>query len=231
MLNQENKKVLSNVFNQIILSNSTNDVSAWLEEKADKINKEGKTIQLNQAFAQLPRIVGKNNLEVQDEQLEQINHLLPGFALKDWSLDRLGRVWLLMQLTENNRETYIHKINSLFVTAEMNELVALYSSFPFLAYPEAWISKCEDGIRSNIGTVLEAIMVFNPYPAQNLSELAWNQLVLKAFFTEQDVYKIVGLTERANLKLANTLEDYVEERLAAHRTVHPEIYKLIELGK
>lgn len=231
MLNQENKKALSDIFKQIILSNSTGDVRSWLEDKVDKINKEEKTLHLNQSFAQLPRIVGKQSLTIQEEQVLIINQFLPGFSLKDWTLDRLGRVWLLMQLTVDNKEAYIDKINSLFVAAEMNELVALYSSLPFLAYPEAWNSKCEDGIRSNIGTVLEAIMCFNPYPAQNLSELAWNQLVLKAFFTEQDVSKIVGLEERANLKLANTLRDYVEERLAAHRTVHPEIYKLIELGK
>ena len=63
----------------------------------------------------------------------------------------------------------------------MNELVALYSALPLLAYPEAWVHRCTEGIRSNIGPVLEAIMIANPYPSENLSEAAWNQVVLKAF--------------------------------------------------
>ncbi|RZM01073.1 MAG: hypothetical protein EOO88_58185 [Pedobacter sp.] len=100
---------------------------------------------------------------------------------------------------------------------------------PVYSYPEAWIHRCEEGIRSNIGTVLEAIMYHNPYPAKYLPESSWNQLVLKAFFTEKDVTKIIGISERKNRSLSETLKDYVEERQAAHRTVHPEIYKLIEL--
>ncbi len=97
---------------------------------------------------------------------------------------------------------------------------------PILNYPEAWKLRCAEGIRSNIGTVLEAIMYHNPYPANNLDETAWNQLVLKAFFTDKDVNKIVGLDERANQNLANTLFDYVEERWAAGRTVNPQIWRL-----
>ena len=109
----------------------------------------------------------------------------------------------------------------------MNEQVALYSALPVLAYPEEWISRCEEGIRSNIGLILEAIMYHNPYPAHYLSEAAWNQMILKAFFTEKNVQQIVGLKQRNNARLAATLQDYIEERLAAHRTVNEEIYKLL----
>jgi len=54
-------------------------------------------------------------------------------------------------------------------------------------------------------------------------------LVLKAFFTEKDVTKITGLHSRINKALQDTLSDYVAERTAAHRTVEPNIYQLIEL--
>jgi hypothetical protein len=109
----------------------------------------------------------------------------------------------------------------------MNELVALYSSLPFLAYPEAWKFRCTEGIRSNIATVLEAIMYDNPYPAGYLDEPAWNQMVLKAFFTEKNVDRISGLDERANKNLANILVDYAHERWAAHRSVDPQLWRLV----
>jgi len=174
----------------------------------------------------LPRQTGRDIIELRNDETAEIN--LSGMDLSDWTIDKLCRVWLLMQIPEGDKETYLRKINGLFATAEMNEQVALYAALPFYCYPEEWIARCEEGIRSNIGTVLEAIMYHNPYPAKFLSTPSWNQLVLKAFFTEKDVSKIYRLYERVNPALSETLLDYVQERLAAHRTVAPEIYQLTQ---
>ncbi len=40
---------------------------------------------------------------------------------------------------------------------------------------------------------------------------AWNQLVLKAFFTEKPIQQIIGLDERANEKLASTAYDFAKK--------------------
>jgi hypothetical protein len=197
----------------------------WLEQKISMVKTEEKSLQLNLTFSHIPRFSGKKNIAA---ETAEITKALPGFDVSDWSIDRLCRVYLLMQLPDNDKELYLKKINGLFSAAEMNEQIALYSALPVLSYPDEWIHRCEEGIRSNIGTVLEAIMYRNPYPARYLSVGSWNQLVLKAFFTEKDVTQITGIQERRNTALSDTLKDYVAERLAAHRTVHPEIYKLIE---
>ena len=70
-------------------------------------------------------------------------------------------------------------------------------------------------------------MYNNPYPAKYLDEKAWNQLVLKAFFTEKDINRIVGIDERSNKDLAVTLLDYASERWAAHRVVHPQLWRFL----
>ena len=70
-------------------------------------------------------------------------------------------------------------------------------------------------------------MYDNPYPAKYLPEPAWNQLVLKAFFTEKDINRIGGVDERANPELANILSDYAHERWAAHRPVHPQLWRFV----
>lgn len=231
MIDLKKKKQLSDIFQKIIQQNLELDAWSWLDNKVELIKNEEKTLQLNLSFSQLPRKLGKENIVVQSEDVADLKQLLPGFSLEAWTIDRLCRVWLLMQLPDQNKEQYLKKVNTLFIASEMNELIALYSALPFLSHTEEWVGKCEEGIRSNIGTVLEAIVYHNPYPSVMLSEGAWNQMILKAFFTEKDVKKITGLKERVNQALANTLNDYVQERLAAHRTVHPEIYQLIELGK
>jgi hypothetical protein len=134
-------------------------------------------------------------------------------------------VWLLLKLDPAEQETYFNTIDRLFWAAEMNEMVALYSSLPLLAYPGLWRKRCIEGIRSNIADVLQAIICNNPYPSQQLEERAWNQLILKAFFTEKPVHQIINLDERANQELANTLSDYAHERWAAGRIVHPLLWR------
>ena len=106
----------------------------------------------------------------------------------------------------------------------MSELVALYSSLPVLAYPETWVKRCAEGIRSNIGQVLEAVICKNPFPSEQLDEAAWNQLILKAIFTDKPLLDIVGLRERRNASLAKSLSDYAHERWAAHRDLNPLVW-------
>jgi hypothetical protein len=227
LITTEGIKKIEDLFLVILKRNMKADAFVWLESKVEAIKTAANSLPLRLAFAQIPRFTGKDLLETEQAALAEITSLVPGYTLAGWTLERLCRVWVLMQIPQEDRISYLQTINELFESAEMNEQVAIYSALPVLHYPEEWIYKCEEGIRSNIGLILEAIMYHNPYPAHFLSEGAWNQMVLKAFFTEKDVNQIVGLKERANAPLSATLKDYIEERLAAHRTVHPEIYKLL----
>src|SRR5690606_25892594 len=98
---------------------------------------------------------------------------------------------------------------------------------PLFAWPAQWISRCAEGIRSNMAPVLESIMYDNPFPAEQLDENSWNQMVLKAFFTDKNVNRIYGLDARANRSLALTLSDYAHERWAAGRSVNPLLWRLM----
>jgi hypothetical protein len=126
-----------------------------------------------------------------------------------------------------DKTAYVKTITELFRAAEMNELVALYSALPVLAYPEAWQFQATEGIRNNIADVQSAIMLHNPYPADQFDEAAWNQLILKAFFTDKDITQIIGWQERKNARLAQTLADYAAERRAAGRSLPLHIDELM----
>jgi hypothetical protein len=159
--------------------------------------------------------------------IKQIEKQRPGFTIRSWAVDHVTRVWLLLQLESFERDVYLRTIENVFLTAEMHEQVALYSALPLLKFPEAWRHRCTEGIRSNIGLVLESIMCDNPYPSENLSEAEWNQMVLKAIFTEKPIERIIGLDERSNKSLADTLSDYAHERWAAHRMVNPMLWRCV----
>lgn len=205
------------IFKAILQTNVAPDVFTWLEEPRP----------LNTAFVLLPRKTGKAIINITPEQTEQLNAIINDFNIDGWSVDRLGRVYLLLNLDIAHKDEYFRKIEALFLAAEMSELIALYSALPLLAYPEIWVKRCSEGIRSNIGSVLEAIMYNNPYPAQNLDQSAWNQLVLKAFFTDKEIGKIIGIDSRANKDLAYILSDYAHERWAAKREVNPNLWRLV----
>jgi hypothetical protein len=181
----------------------------------------------NKTFVLIPRKTRKTSLVILHEQSNTIEQIRPGFSLSGYTLDRLCRIWLLLQLDSTNEDEYIKTIENLFLAAEVNELVALYGALPLFAYPQKWVDRCAEGIRSNIGLVLETIICDNPYPSEYLSEAAWNQLVLKAFFTEKDIDRITGLDKRANKPLADTLCDFAHERWAASRTVPAQLWRCV----
>lgn len=208
----------------IMVNNTAAEVQDWLQKTGDTQNGAAN---FNTAFILIPRKTGKAVIQFDKEEKERISSIRPGFCLDGWTIDRLSRVWLLLQLDSADKDKYFRTIENLFLAAEMNELVALYSSLPLLAYPEIWVKRCAEGIRSNIAGVLEAIMCNNPYPAENLVQAAWNQLVLKAFFTEKPVQLITGLDARANKELAYTLADYARERWAAGRKVNPMLWRMV----
>ncbi|SDM51735.1 hypothetical protein SAMN05421813_11454 [Daejeonella rubra] len=210
------------LINELTRSNVTEETWQWLSEKF----LAPETSAVNSAFAMMPRKTGKLPLNISTELHDELKKIKSGFTLEGWTIDRLGRLCLLLQLDPSDKDKYVKTIENLFLAAEVNELVALYSSLPLFAWAESWKLRCAEGIRSNIGLVLEAIMYNNPYPFIYLDEKAWNQLILKAFFTDKDLNRIAGIDERANAELAATLVDYAHERWAAHRKINPHLWRL-----
>lgn len=209
---------------QIIFAHIQEEAGKWLENASSYLPDAS---QLYQAFAQVPRKVGKAIIHLSEPVDKEGHPFGNGSYFDNWGIDRLCRVYLLACYTNRDEEQYCKVIEGLFTAADMNELVALYSALPVLAYPERWKKRCAEGIRSNIGNVLEAIMYHNPYPSGYLEQPAWNQMVLKAFFADKQPAFIHGLRERNNRELALILLDYVHERRAAGRTVNPMIWLLI----
>lgn len=209
---------ISTLLYSIIQQNSNQQVQEWLQQQKSKLEESNATQRFYATFTAIPRFTGKNSIP---------DTTIPGFFIHGYTLDRLARMWWLLQLSTENKDQYIQTIEGLFGAADMNEQIALYGALPLLAWPEEWKLRTAEGIRSNIGPVLEAIMLHNPYPAAYLEEAAWNQLVMKAIFTDKPVHLITGLDKRANRKLADTLRDYAHERWAAGRTVNPLLWRLI----
>lgn len=207
---------------EVISQNISEKEADWLTQKEN-----GSSIEIMTAFVASPRFLPKKIVNIELTQEKLLTEMIPGFSVNGWSLVRLARVWLLTKLDGSDKDACIKNIETLFDTAEMNELVALYSALPVLDFPEQWLYRATDAVRSNMGFVFDAIALHNPYPAKHFSELAWNQLVMKTIFNDKPVHFITGLEERQNENLALILSDFAHERWAAGRTVAPNVWRLV----
>jgi hypothetical protein len=78
--------------------------------------------------------------------------------------------------------------------------------------------------RVNSLPLFAALALANPYPAAYYSEPEFNQLVLKALFLGLGIATLSGLPQRANAELARMCEDYLDERLAAGRSLPADLW-------
>lgn len=186
----------------------------WIESK-----KEGDLRTIQSAFVATPRYVSKTILNS--------SKIINEISFQNWKLDRLVRVYFLSIFNSANKEDYIKSIDTLFETAENNEAVALISALPFFEYPDYWLMRATDAVRSNIGLVFDAIAFQNPYPKHYFSELAWNQLVLKCIFNDKPIHLIQGLEKRANQELANSISNLAHERWSAGRNIPAQAWRLV----
>ncbi len=201
----------------------------WLDEKRKQISNGANVRVLFTTFSAVPRYTGKNDLELTQDDLKAASTIVRGWVPSHWSIDQAARTLLLLSLPHDNAEKYLHTLEQVFTTADVGELVALYQALPLLPYPEQLRHRAAEGVRSNMTAVFNAVALTNPYPAQYFDNLAWNQMVLKAFFVGSPVSLIQGLNQRANPELARMLIDYANERQAAGRSVAPEIWQLVDL--
>ena len=148
--------------------------------------------------------------------------------VEDWDLSRLIRVWLISLISKDiGKEAYVSFIEDLFQYGDMQELIALYSALPIFHYAESWKERCSEGIRNNIEGVQEAVALNNKYPFVHLNQNAWNQLILKSFFTQKDILKIYRWEDRMDDSLAHAVEDYIYERYAAKRAINPFLWVFV----
>jgi hypothetical protein len=216
---------MCSLLEQLLRKTITEKAFIWLEQQQQRFEKEKQSVFFNMTFTAIPRSIEKEIIHPNETEIKALQRIRKNIDITGWSADRLARSWWLLHLPSENQEQYTQHIENLFKSAEMNEQVALYGALPLLAYPEQFRLRTAEGIRSNIGVVFETVALHNPYPSEYLDEAPWNQMVLKAFFMNKPVNRIIGLDQRANQNLARILSDYAHERWAASRPVNPLLWR------
>ncbi len=145
----------------------------------------------------------------------------PGWDPRAWSSDQAARSLLILALPATDAPRWLAALERCWHAATVEELVALYQALPLLPHPELLAARAAEGVRSSMTPVFAAVALANPFPAEQLGEAAFNQMVLKCFFTGCPSAAIVGLGRRLNPDLGRMLADYARERRVAGRPLDP----------
>ena len=201
------------------------DARAWLAEAATKL-RNGSDTDLYRSVSLVTRKVGKADLALAPNEREQAGASREGWDPSDWSLDQAARIYLLL-VSGTDGATFLRRLDQLCDTADIGELVAFYRGLPLYPDQPRYVLRAAEGIRTSMKAVFEAVAHRNPYPAEQLAEPAWNQMVLKSLFIGSTLHPIVGLDRRANPELARMLCDYAHERWSAGRPISPELWRCV----
>ena len=200
--------------------------AAWLRDSVAALAGGATDRELFRSVSLVARKLGKAPLELDRAALALAEKARPGWDPSRWTLDQAGRIVLLLAAAGDG-DAFVRRLDQLCATADVDELVAFYRGLPLYPGPPRHRLRAAEGVRSNMSVVFEAVAHRNPYPAEQLAEEAWNQMVLKALFVGSALDPIVGLDKRANATLARMLGDYAHERWAAGRPVSPELWRCI----
>jgi len=200
--------------------------AAWLASGSERLRSGAVDRDLYLLTSLVARHIGKEPLALTGAELDAASASRPGWDPGAWTLDQAARIYLLLASTSDGTEMS-RRLDRLCGAADVLELVAFYRGLPLYPDQPRYRLRAAEGVRSNMRVVFEAVAHCNPYPAEQLTEQAWNQLVLKALFVGSRLDPIVGLDARRNPTLARMLRDYAHERWAASRPVSPELWRCV----
>lgn len=206
------------------------ETTAWLRDICARIPAEGGLRALFIAFGVVGRRSGRDHLQLSTSERSAAAVARTGWDPSRWTLDQTARTRLVLALPSSDARTWLTTLDQLFAAAGLEELVALYQALPLLPHQELLAPRIAEGVRSNMSSVFNAVVLDNPIASERLDEGAWNQTVLKALFIASPVARMVGAEQRANPTLAQMLIDYARERLAAKRPVPVDLWDAARPG-
>ena len=161
------------------------------------------------------------------DDLTAANILRKGFNPSKWTIDTAVRVYFLLKYSYQTENTFKKKFEQLYKFADGQEAIALFSGLPLFPSSTELTNIVTNALRTNVKSEFESIAHHNPYPFEQFSSNAWNNLVLKSLFIGVMLNPILGLDNRINIELARILKDYANERWAAKRFVSPELWRCV----
>jgi len=199
----------------VVRTRASEKAAAWFERQAESLTLQS----FPGAYAGAGRRLGDASVVLEEAERAAIERA--GLrAPAGWRLCDVGRSYLLLRVLDaaasDQHEAFVA---GLFKQSDNREREALLKTLCMLPEPVRFLATAVDACRSHVQSVFEAIACENRYPAEYFPDAAFNQMVLKSFFTGVSVNRIVDLSRRVTPELSRMALDYASERTAAGRPV------------
>ena len=196
----------------------------WLDEALRTTAHPVRESALMSYYAGAGRRIGKQALALDEGERLQAEELDSELILDHWGADETLRAMLLLSVDHLPAEEFLGIAGRAYSLGDSREQASWLRALSLLPGNERMLATAVDACRTNIVPLFEAIACENPYPARHFHEPNFNQLVMKALFSELAIARIVGLVRRLNPELSRMASDYVDEREAAGREVPKDIW-------
>lgn len=165
------------------------------------------------------RYIPRVSLSPTAAEIQAAAQAVTGWNPQMWSMLETVRVSFVLSRTDLLASDFGDKFNAWFIYADEGEACAYYRSLSLLPEPKRFVWRAAEGCRTNMRTVFMSVACDSPYPYLCFDDVAWNQMVVKAIFTETPLARIYGLDQRLSSTLAVMVLDYIDERRSAGRSV------------
>ncbi len=175
------------------------------------------------------RRLGQALLEFSPEEEAALRSEGAPLVPNGWGADEAGRaILLLASMAHIPATARASTVSELYLRGEMRERQAVLKILAYLPEtggPETGglVELSAEAVRSNILSVLEALACDNPFPAAQMPDRAWNQMIMKCLFNGVALSRIEGLEHRRNPELRRMAGDFASERRAAGRPVPADV--------
>jgi hypothetical protein len=116
------------------------DAALWLTETADRLARSRSDRDLFLAVSLVARRVGKHDLQIGEADRAQAEEARAGWDPRFWSTDQAAR--LLLLLSADSGGQFASRLEQLFATADLGELLTFYRGLPSTSRNRAGISWC-----------------------------------------------------------------------------------------
>lgn len=168
------------------------------------------------AFSKAGRVAGNSAVALSSEKQERLGVPAP---LEGWCADELARIAVLLSAVPSVApDQQVSLVETLYRTGGEREQRSLLHVLSLLPEAERYADLAAEATRTNAVSVFAALACENPFPAQHLPELNFNQMVMKAIFLELDTQRVVNLRNRVTAELVRMLNGHANEVTCSPRT-------------
>lgn len=179
------------------------------------------------AFTLAGRKLGSEPLLLDEAETREAETAgLPWLAGARSSAAEVARVLLLAAAVKRSPDPFA-AVAEWYRQGDNAEKQAVLRGIVVLPEPARFVEVAVNACRTSVQSVFDAIACENRFPAEHFTDLAFNQMVLKALFTGVALERIVDLERRKNEELARMAAGYASERHAAGRSVPADIDRVL----